>query len=74
MLNITDITQSLCSLSVEISVLVSMFQSLIVLSLDSLARIVPFVLNATDITEELRPLSVAISVLVSTLQRLIVKS
>ena len=61
-------------MSVAISVLVSTFHSLIVLSPDPLARIVPFVLNATDFTSSLCPLSVAISVLVSTFHSLIVLS
>ena len=51
-----------------------MFQSLIVLSYDPLARIVPFVLNATDLTEPVCPFSVTISVLVYTFQSLIVLS
>ena len=61
-------------MSVAISVLVSTFHSLIVLSDDPLARIVPFVLNATELTQLLCPLSVAISVLVSTFHSLIVLS
>ena len=61
-------------MSVAISVLVSTFHSLIVLSSDPLASIVPFVLNATDITQSLCPLSVAISVLVFTFHSLIVPS
>ena len=48
--NATEFTQSLCPLSVAISVLVSTFHSLIVLSSDPLGSIVPFVLNATEFT------------------------
>ena len=51
-----------------------MFQSLIVLSLDPLARIVPMLLKATEVSQCWCPNKVAISVLVSTFQSLIVQS
>ena len=57
-----------------ISVLVSIFQSLIVLSFDPLARIVPVLLKATELTLSKCPDKVLISVLVSTFQSLIVLS
>ena len=57
-----------------ISVLVSIFQSLIVLSYDPLARIVPVLLKATELTLSKCPDKVAISVLLSTFQSLIVLS
>ena len=49
-----------------------MFQSLIVLSADPLARIVPVLLKATELTERQCPYKLAISVLVSMFQSLIV--
>ena len=51
-----------------------MFQSLIVLSLDPLARIVPVLLKATELTLYLCPDKVLISVLVLTFQSLIIAS
>ena len=51
LLKATEVTQSLCPYKFPISVLVSIFQSLIVLSFDPLARIVPVLLKATDVTE-----------------------
>ena len=57
-----------------ISVLVSIFQSLIELSSDPLARIVPVLLKATEVTVDLCPHKFAISVLVSIFQSLIVLS
>ena len=51
-----------------------MLQSLIVLSYDPLARIVPVLLKVTELTLALCPYKVAISVLVSMLQSLIVLS
>ena len=53
---------------------VSMFQSLIVLSHDPLAKIVPVLLKATELTDSLCPYRVAISVFVSIFQSLIVVS
>ena len=49
-----------------------MFQSLIVLSHDPLARIVPVLLQETEVTGCVCPYKVAISVLVSMFQSLIV--
>ena len=51
-----------------------MFQSLIALSYDPLARIVPVLLKATELTTFECPYKLAISVLVSMFQRLIVLS
>ena len=51
-----------------------MFQSLIVLSYDPLARIVPVLLKATEVTLLLCPYKFAIFVLVSMFQILIVLS
>ena len=55
-----------------ISVLVSMFQSLIVSSYDPLARVVPVLLKETEVTSNLCPYKLAISVLVSMFQSLII--
>ena len=57
-----------------IIVLVSTFQSFIVLSMEPLTKIVPLLLNKTDETEQLFPSSVAISVLISTFHSFIVLS
>ena len=51
-----------------------MFQSLIVLSYEPLAKIVPVLLKATEVTVPLCPSKLAISVLVSMFQSLIVLS
>ena len=51
-----------------------MFQSLIVLSYDPLARIVPMLLKATEVTSLSCPNKYKISVLVSMFQSLIVLS
>ena len=51
-----------------------MFQSLIVLSFDPLARIVPVLLKITELTLFLCPYRVKISAFVSTFQSLIVLS
>ena len=51
-----------------------MFQSLIVLSREPLAKIVPVLLKATEVTQSLCPSKLAISVLVSMFQSLIVLS
>ena len=54
--------------------LVLMFQSLIVLSHDPLARIVPVLLKATEMTHFICPYRLAISILASIFQSLIVLS
>ena len=56
------------------SVLVSMFQSLIVLSDDPVDRIVPVLLKATEVTQLQCPYKLAIYFLVSMFQSLIVLS
>ena len=50
LLNVTEVTESKCPYKFANSVLVSMFQNLIVLSHDPLARIVPVLLKATEET------------------------
>ena len=60
------------SYRLAIVVLVSTFQSLILLSFDPLARIVPVLLKATVFTLPWWSFRVAISVLVSTFQSLTV--
>ena len=72
MLKATDVTWLLCPYRVAISVFVSIFQSLIVLSYDALTRIVPELLKITSMTASLCPDRLAISVFVSIFQSLIV--
>ena len=74
LLKATEVTALSCIYRLAIYVLVSMFQSLIVLSSDPLARIAPVLLNVTEVTLSSCPFRVVISVLVSTFQSLIVLS
>ena len=71
LLKATEVTDSLCPYKVAISVFVSMFQSLIVLSFDPLANIVPILLKATEAIRFLCPYKIPIYVCVSMFQSLI---
>ena len=74
MLKITVETEESCPLNVIISVFVSMFHNLIVLSLDPLAKIYSFGLKATDCTASTWLERDAISVHFSAFQSFIVLS
>ena len=74
MLKATDGAVFLFPYIVATTLFVSMFQNLIVLSHDPLARTVPVIFKTTEFTLSLCPYRVAIYVLVSLLQSLIVLS
>lgn len=70
----TELTSPVCTLMVAISVFVSIFQNLIVLSVDPLTKIVPLSLKIMEFIPSVCPESVAISYLVSSVQSFIVLS